>query len=90
MITKKDIKPKIEGALENLHKADGDLRDAMSLIIGDTGNRIEIAGAQATLRQILAEVEDLIYDTEPDIDVYELLTKDDVKVARFSQVNSQI
>jgi energy-coupling factor transporter ATP-binding protein EcfA2 len=71
MITKREIKAKIEGILYTLRDAERGLADVSGMI--STGNRIAVAGTQASLKETIAKVEDLIYEPEADPGVFELI-----------------
>lgn len=63
-----NIKAKLEGALELLHKAQEDLREAWWLC-GDMGNRVGIATNLARLAQTIENLEDLAYPPENDLEI---------------------
>jgi len=45
-------------------------------MIGDRGNRIDLAGVQSLLRQTKEKTEDLIYKPDNEIEIYRYVTDD--------------
>jgi len=75
MITKREIVKHIESALKSLHESEDELFKAMGMI-GDRGNRIDLAGVQSLLRQTKEKTEDLIYKPDNEIEIYRYVTDD--------------
>ena len=88
MTTKNGIKRMIETALEKLHGAENDLQAAMGLM-GDTGNRIDLAAVQASLKLAINKTEDLIYPREDEtLEVFAIVDGDGNVVGKYSEVNN--